>query len=101
MTATGTSSNGALSFPEGFTWGAATAAYQIEGAATADGRGVSIWNTFSRVPGKVRRGDTGDIACDSYHRYREDVALISSLGLTSHRFSISLPSVGLSGRAAA
>jgi len=93
MTATGTSSNGALSFPEGFTWGAATAAYQIEGAATADGRGVSIWDTFSRVPGKVRRGDTGDIACDSYHRYREDVALISSLGLTDYRFSISWPRV--------
>ena len=80
MTVAGTSSNGALSFPEGFSWGAATAAYQIEGAATADGRGVSIWDTFSRVPGKVRRGDTGDVACDSYHRYREDVALMASLG---------------------
>src|SRR6201988_4382242 len=88
MTAAGTGSNGALSFPEGFSWGAATAAYQIEGAATADGRGMSIWDTFSRVPGKVRRGDTGDIACDSYHRYREDVAFMAVPGLPHNRFSI-------------
>ncbi len=60
---------GSIAFPPGFTWGAATAAYQIEGAAQADGKGPSIWDTFSRVPGKVRGGDTGDIACDSYHRY--------------------------------
>jgi beta-glucosidase len=93
MTVAGTSSNGALSFPEGFTWGAATAAYQIEGAVSADGRGVSIWDTFSRVPGKVRRGDTGDVACDSYHRYREDVALLNSLGLSDYRFSIAWPRV--------
>ena len=93
MTVAGTSSNGALSFPEGFTWGAATAAYQIEGAVSADGRGVSIWDTFSRVPGKVRRGDTGDVACDSYHRYREDVALLYSLGLSDYRFSIAWPRV--------
>jgi beta-glucosidase len=87
------SSNGALSFPQGFTWGAATAAYQIEGAAQADGRGVSVWDTFSHTPGNVRGGDTGDIACDSYHRYREDVALISSLGLNAYRFSVSWPRV--------
>jgi len=93
MTVAGTGSNGALSFPEGFSWGAATAAYQIEGASTADGRGVSIWDTFSRVPGKVRRGDTGDIACDSYHRYPEDVALMASLGLSDYRFSISWPRI--------
>jgi beta-glucosidase len=93
MTVAGTGSNGALSFPEGFSWGAATAAYQIEGATTADGRGVSIWDTFSRVPGKVRRGDTGDVACDSYHRYREDVALLASLGLSDYRFSISWPRI--------
>jgi len=93
MTAAGTSSNGALSFPPGFIWGAATAAYQIEGAATADGRGLSIWDTFTRLPGKVRRGDTGDIACDSYHRYREDVALLASFGLTGYRFSISWPRI--------
>src|SRR5215469_16955440 len=62
MTPAGTTANGALSFPPGFTWGAATAAYQIEGAVNADGRGLSIWDTFSRVPGKIRRGDTGDVA---------------------------------------
>jgi beta-glucosidase len=93
MTAAWTSSDAALSFPEGFSWGAATAAYQIEGAATADGRGLSIWDTFSRVPGKVRHGDTGAIACDSYHRYREDVALMASLGLSDYRFSVSWPRV--------
>jgi beta-glucosidase len=93
MTAAGTSSNGALSFPPGFTWGAATAAYQIEGAANVDGRGLSIWDTFSRVPGKIRRGDTGDVACDAYHRYPEDVELIASLGLSAYRFSISWPRV--------
>jgi beta-glucosidase len=93
MTAAGTTANGALSFPPGFTWGAATAAYQIEGAVSADGRGLSIWDTFSQVPGKIRRGDTGDVACDSYHRYPEDVALMSSLGLQAYRFSISWPRI--------
>ena len=71
--------------PQGFTWGAATAAYQIEGATDADGRGVSVWDTFSRTPGKVRGGDTGDIACDSYRRYPEDADLLRSLGLSSYR----------------
>jgi beta-glucosidase len=80
-------------FPPGFVWGAATAAYQIEGAAHSDGRGQSVWDTFSHTPGKVRRGDTGDIACDSYHRYREDIALLKSLGLNAYRFSISWPRV--------
>jgi len=85
-------------FPAGFTWGAATAAYQIEGGAAADGRGQSIWDTFSRIPGNVRGGDTGDIACDAYHRYAEDVDLMSSLGLTAYRFSISWPRVQPGGR---
>jgi beta-glucosidase len=80
-------------FPPGFVWGAATAAYQIEGAAHSDGRGPSVWDTFSHTPGKVRRGDTGDIACDSYHRYREDVGLLKSLGLNAYRFSVSWPRV--------
>ncbi len=93
--------DGALGFPEGFIWGASTAAYQIEGAASADGKGPSVWDTFSHTPDKVRGGDTGDIACDSYHRYREDVALIASLGLTSYRFSISWPRVQPGGRGAA
>ena len=82
-----------LPFPEGFTWGAATAAYQIEGATDADGRGLSVWDTFCRTPGKVRGGDTGDVACDSYHRYPEDADLLRSLGLNGYRFSISWPRV--------
>ncbi|HEY1821889.1 MAG TPA: GH1 family beta-glucosidase [Trebonia sp.] len=82
-----------LAFPEGFMWGAATAAYQIEGATDADGRGPSVWDTFSRTPGKVRGGDTGDIACDSYHRYPEDADLLRSFGLSGYRFSVSWPRV--------
>src|SRR5580692_10256972 len=82
-----------LALPQGFTWGAATAAYQIEGATDADGRGPSVWDTFSRTPGKVRGGDTGDIACDSYRRYPEDADLLASLGLSSYRFSISWPRI--------
>src|SRR6201996_6530103 len=86
-----------LAFPTGFRWGAATAAYQIEGATDADGRGPSVWDTFSRTPGKVRGGDTGDVACDSYHRYPEDADLLRSLGLTAYRFSVSWPRVFPSG----
>jgi beta-glucosidase len=93
----GTSPDGPLAFPTGFTWGAATAAYQIEGATDADGRGLSVWDTFSRTPGKVRGGDTGDIACDSYHRYPEDADLLRSLGLSAYRFSVSWPRVFPSG----
>jgi beta-glucosidase len=85
------------SFPAGFTWGAATAAYQIEGAVTEDGRGTSIWDTFSRTPGKVHAGDTGDVACDSYHRYAEDADLLKSYGLSSYRFSIAWPRIFPSG----
>ena len=80
-------------FPPGFVWGAATASYQIEGAALADGRGESIWDRFSHTPGKVRDGDTGDVACDHYHRYREDVAIMAELGLDAYRFSVSWPRV--------
>ncbi len=78
-----------MGFPEGFLWGAATAAYQIEGAAQEDGRAPSIWDTFSRTPGKVLNGDTGDVATDHYHRRQEDVAMIAELGLDAYRFSIS------------
>src|SRR5580692_9064866 len=98
MTTVRASANGALTFPEGFAWGTATASYQIEGAVSADGRGLSVWDTFSRAPGNVHGGDTGDIACDSYHRYREDVALMASLGLNAYRFSISWPRVQPGGR---
>jgi beta-glucosidase len=100
MTTLGTGTGGALPFPEGFAWGVATASYQIEGAPDADGRGPSTWDTFSHTPGNVFRGDTGDIACDSYHRYPEDIELISSLGLNSYRFSISWPRVQPGGRGA-
>ena len=76
-----------------FTWGVATSAYQIEGAATADGRGPSIWDTFSQAPGNTVRGETGDVACDHYHRWPEDVALMAGLGVDAYRFSIAWPRV--------
>src|ERR1700683_3653098 len=98
MTEPAPGADGALAFPDGFVWGAATAAYQLEGAANSDGKGPSVWDTFSHAPGNVRGGDTGDIACDSYHRYREDVALMASLGLAAYRFSISWPRVQPGGR---
>ncbi|WP_341717804.1 GH1 family beta-glucosidase [Micromonospora sp. FIMYZ51] len=82
-----------LRFPENFLWGAATAAYQIEGAARDDGRGESIWDTFSRTPGKVHAGHTGDVACDHYHRYADDVAMMAELGLQAYRFSVSWPRI--------
>ncbi len=82
-----------IRFPEKFLWGAATAAYQIEGAARDDGRGESIWDTFSRTPGKVYAGHTGDVACDHYHRYADDVAMMAELGLQAYRFSVSWPRI--------
>jgi beta-glucosidase len=81
------------SFPADFVWGAATAAYQIEGAAREDGRGESVWDRFCATPGKVRNGDTGDVACDFYHRYPDDIALMRELGLDAFRFSISWPRI--------
>jgi beta-glucosidase len=80
-------------FPDGFLWGAATASYQIEGAVHADGRVPSIWDTFSHTPGKVHDGHTGDVACDHYHRYLEDVETMSWLGLQAYRFSVAWPRV--------
>ena len=85
-------------FPADFLWGAATAAYQIEGAADEDGRGRSIWDTFSHTPGRVRDGDTGDVAADHYHRMPDDVALMSELGLSAYRFSVAWPRVQPRGR---
>ncbi|HST65243.1 MAG TPA: beta-glucosidase [Mycobacteriales bacterium] len=84
--------------PTGFLWGAATAAYQIEGASTEDGRGPSIWDAFSARPGMVRGGGTGAVAVDHYHRYREDVGLMTSLGLAAYRFSVSWPRIQPTGR---
>ncbi|HET6684364.1 MAG TPA: GH1 family beta-glucosidase [Gaiella sp.] len=90
----------AHSFPPGFVWGAATAAYQTEGAATEDGRGESIWDRFTSLPGRVANGDTGRVACDSYHRYPEDVRLMRELGLDAYRFSIAWPRIVPEGRGA-
>lgn len=79
--------------PRNFTFGTATASYQIEGAVHEDGRGISIWDTFSHTPGKVANGDTGDVACDHYHRYASDVELMSELGIDAYRFSIAWPRI--------
>ena len=80
-------------FPSDFVWGTATAAYQIEGAVDEDGRGPSIWDTFSQTPGKISDGSTGDVADDHYHRYPEDVAIMAGLGMTAYRFSIAWPRI--------
>jgi beta-glucosidase len=100
MTTTGGdgSTDDARAFPAGFLWGAATAAYQIEGAVDEDGRAPSVWDTFSHTPGKVRGGDTGDVACDFYHRYDEDFDLLESHGLNAFRFSVAWSRVQPSGR---
>ena len=86
------------SFPPDFVWGAATASYQIEGAAHEDGRSESVWDRFSATPGKVWNGDTGAVACDFYHRYPEDIALMRELGIDAFRFSIAWPRVLPAGR---
>ncbi|MEF3355300.1 GH1 family beta-glucosidase [Paenibacillus sp. GYB006] len=80
-------------FPSDFKWGTATASYQIEGATQEDGRGTSIWDTFAKTPGKVFNGDNGDVACDSYHKYEEDIALMKELGIKTYRFSIAWPRI--------
>jgi beta-glucosidase len=80
-------------FPKDFLWGVATSAYQVEGAAYEDGRGQSVWDVFCKKKGAVFDGDTGDVACDHYHRYKDDVALMKSLGVKSYRFSIAWPRV--------
>jgi beta-glucosidase len=87
-----------LIFPSGFRWGTATASYQIEGAVDADGRGPSIWDTFSHTPGRVTDGDTGDVACDHYHRYRDDVSLMAGMGVNAYRFSLAWPRIQPDGR---
>ena len=90
-----------LEFPEGFVWGAATAAYQIEGSPGADGRGPSIWDTFSHVRGSIVDGSTGDVACDHYHRWETDLDLMKSLGIRSYRFSVAWPRILPDGRGTA
>jgi beta-glucosidase len=91
---------GAACFPKDFWWGAATASYQLEGGAYEDGRKPSIWDTFSHTPGKTENGDTGDVACDHYHRYEEDVQLMAELGVKHYRFSLSWPRIIPDGRGA-
>jgi beta-glucosidase len=88
------------SFPSGFIWGAATAAYQIEGAWNEDGKGESIWDRFAHTPNKIKHGDSGDIACDSYHRFAEDIALLKKLNIKSYRYSISWPRIQPTGSGA-
>jgi beta-glucosidase len=91
MTSTVAEHAAAHAFPSGFLWGTATASYQIEGGVDEGGRGESIWDRFAHTPGRILNGDTGDVAADHYHRYREDVALMGELGLNAYRFSIAWP----------
>ena len=85
-------------FPANFLWGAATASYQIEGAWNEDGKGESIWDRFAHTPSNVQGNDNGDVACDHYHRWREDIRIMKELGLKAYRFSISWPRILPSGR---
>ena len=87
-----------LKFPEGFMFGTATCSYQIEGAVHEDGRGESIWDVFSHTPGKTLNGDTGDVACDHYHRWQEDIKMMQSLGYPFYRFSLAWPRILPEGR---
>ena len=84
-------------FPADFVWGASTASYQIEGAVDEDGRGKSIWDVFSHTPGRVKNGDTGDIACDHYHRWRDDIDLLARGNFSAYRFSTAWPRILPSG----
>jgi beta-glucosidase len=85
-------------FPKDFMWGTATAAYQVEGAVNEDGRGKSIWDTFSHTPGKTKNGDTGDVSCNQYHLYEDDIKLMVDLGIKHYRFSIAWPRIIPEGR---
>ena len=87
-------------FPDSFLWGASTSAYQIEGSPLADGAGPSIWQRFAHSPGRTANGDTGDVACDHYRRYADDVAVMASLGIGAYRFSIAWPRIFPAGKGA-
>src|SRR6516225_9262501 len=86
-----------IMFPENFAWGASTSSYQIEGAVDADGRGKSIWDTFSHSPGRTKNGDTGDVACDHYHRWAEDIEWLARGDFNAYRFSTAWPRILPSG----
>ena len=85
-------------FPEGFVWGVATSAFQVEGAHLIDGRGASIWDTYAAQPGRIQDGSHADVACDHFHRYPEDIALMKFLGVGAYRFSIAWPRIFPTGR---
>ena len=85
-------------FPEGFLWGSASAAYQIEGGWREDGKGITNWDQFVRIPGKTYKATTGDVAVDHYHRYKEDIALMAEMGLKTYRFSVSWARIYPEGR---
>src|SRR5258705_12739882 len=84
---------GAAAFPDGFLWGVATSAFQIEGAVKEDGRGASIWDSYTHTPGKIKNGDNADVANDHYHRYRDDIRLMQDMGVGNYRFSIAWPRI--------
>ncbi|MDE7242398.1 MAG: family 1 glycosylhydrolase, partial [Oscillospiraceae bacterium] len=86
-----------MMFPKNFIWGAASASYQVEGGAKEGGRGESIWDVFSHTPGNIKNGDTGDVASDSFHRWREDVALLKDMGVGAYRFSVAWPRIAPNG----
>src|SRR5262245_753212 len=86
-------STNAREFPNGFYWGVGTSSYQIEGAWNEDGKGASIWDTYTHTPGTITNGDTGDVANDHYHRYKEDVALMKGIGANAYRFSVAWPRI--------
>ena len=89
----GNGAKGGELFPKDFVWGAATASYQIEGAANEDGKGQSVWDVFCKKKGAVFEGHTGDVACDHYHLYKQDLALLKQLGAKSYRFSVAWPRI--------
>src|ERR1041384_223793 len=87
-------------FPDGFVWGVSTSAFQIEGATREGGRGVSVWDTFCATPDKIRGGENADVACDHYHRFAEDIALMTELGVGAYRFSVAWPRIQPTGKGA-
>ena len=80
-----------MTFPKNFVWGAAAASYQVEGAAHEDGRGLSVWDMMCRTPGKILDGHTGEVSCDHYHRWQEDVGIMKAMGLQAYRLSVAWP----------